>query len=328
MAVTAGWDIAAAVRAAEKRIRPFVRQTPVESSVRFGELVGCRALVKLENLQHTGSFKIRGALSALLALDTRARERGVVAASTGNHGAAVAFAARRLGSRATVYVPRSASATKVDAIRRLGGEVIIHGDDGIEAEIRARRDAGRAEMTYVSPYNDPAVVGGQGTIGVELERQVEDFDALFVAVGGGGLVSGVAGYLAERRPGVRIVGCSPENSAVMDASVRAGRVLEIESKATLSDGTAGGVESSAITLEPCRLLVDDWIRVSEGEIRAAMLEFIEAHHLLVEGSAGVALAAFLKAATNLGVERGVIVACGGNISLETLRCVLERQSRA
>ena len=154
-----------------------------------------------------------------------------------------------------------------------------------------------------------------------------DFDGLFVAVGGGGLISGIAGYLAEARPDVRVVGCSPENSAVMDASVQAGGILELESLPTLSDGTAGGVEAGAITFEPCRLLVDDWVQVSEEEIGAALVDFIEAHHLLIEGSAAVAIAAFLKAAEDLGIRRGVIVSCGGNISLQTLAGLVDREGR-
>ena len=314
---TAALDIAAAVRAAEERIRPYIRETPLERSVRLEELSNRATFVKLENLQHTGSFKVRGALSALLALGERA-EQGVIAASTGNHGAAVAFAARRVGAPAIVYVPEGASATKVQAIRRLGATVRLHGSDPVEAELRAREVAERDNLAYISPYNDAAVIGGQGTLGVEIDRQLDDFDTVFVSVGGGGLISGVAGYLSEVRGGVRIVGCSAQHSAVMDASVRSGRILDLPSLPTLSDGTAGGVERESITFESCRLLVDDWVTVSEEEIAAAMLDFIDAHHLLIEGAAGVALAAYLKAAERLDVGRAVVVVCGGNVSLATL----------
>jgi threonine dehydratase len=203
--------------------------------------------------------------------------------------------------------------------------VEVHGSDGLEAELEARRVARDEDLAYVSPYNDASVIAGQGTVGVELERQLDAFDTLFVAVGGGGLISGVAGYLEQARGGVRVVACSPERSAVLEESVRAGRVLGLVSGETLSDGTAGGVEPGAITLETCRRLVDDWVRVSEEEIAAAMLEFIGAHHLLIEGAAGVAVAGFLKAAERLAGERSVVVICGGNISLDTLRALLARR---
>ena len=320
-----GEAVVRAVSAAEMRLRPHLRETPLEPSDRLAELSGVATWLKLENLQHTGSFKVRGALNALSSLDRPRRGRGVVAASTGNHGAAVAFAAQRLGTRATVYVPETASPTKVAAIRRLGGEIVPHGSDGVEAEIEGRRVAAATDRAYVSPYNDPAVVFGQGTVGAELARQGDPPEAVFVAVGGGGLIAGIAAYLKSLHPEVRIVGCSPEASAVMDESVRRGRIVEMPSRPTLSDGTAGGVEPGAITFEPCRELVDEWVRVSEAEIRRAMVEILEAHHQLIEGSAGVAVAALVKAGADLGIGRATVVLCGGNLSVDTLREVLNRE---
>jgi len=317
------FDIAAEVRAAEERIRPFVRQTPLEESAALGEATGCSCWVKLENLQHTGSFKLRGALNKLLTLSRGDLERGVLAASTGNHGAAVAYAARQLGATATIFVPQTASPTKVDAIRRLGAAVTFVGQDGIEAERQARAESEASGRVYVSPYNDPVVIGGQGTVGLEIERQLASLEAVFVAVGGGGLIGGIAGYLEERWPDLVVVGCSPARSAVMHASVEAGRLLDMESGPTLSDGTAGGVEIDAITFEPCRRLVDEWVDVSEEAIAAAMRLFMESHHQLIEGSAGVALAACQEMAGGLGVENVAVVVCGANISLETLQSVLE-----
>ncbi len=312
-------SIAAGVVEAEARIRAHIRCTPLEPSPRFEELGGAPCWVKLENLQRTGSFKVRGALNGILSLEPSQRDRGVVVASTGNHGAAAAFAAERVGTSALVFVPETASATKLAAIERLGAEIRKVGQDGVEAEMAAREHAASTGLPYVSPYNDPVVVAGQGTVGVEIARQLPEVDAVFVAVGGGGLISGIGGYLAEHCPAARIFGCSPEKSAVMDASVRAGRILDLESEPTLSDGTAGGVEKGAITLETCSELVDEWFLVSEDEIRIAMLDFIEAHHMLIEGAAAVALAAFVREAARLGVERAVVVSCGANVSLTTLR---------
>lgn len=325
LVVGPGEPFVEATRAAEALLRPHLRETPVEASPRLDEITGARTWLKLENLQHTGSFKARGALHKLLSLTPEERARGVVAASTGNHGAAVAWAGQRVDTSVTVFVPRGTSPTKLTAMRRAGAETVVHGTDGIEAELAARREARQSSRVYVSPYNDPVIVVGQATMGVELERQIDDLEVLFVAVGGGGLVSGLAAYLKSLHPDLRIVGCSPEASPVMDESVRRGRIVELPSAPTLSDGTAGGVEPGSITFEPCRELVDEWVRVSEEEIRAAMLEIIDAHHQLIEGSAAVAVAALVKRGRELSRARVGVVICGGNVALETLRSAVAEE---
>ena len=320
-------DVAREVLAAEERIRPHVRETPVELSHVLGELGGARVWLKLENLQATGSFKLRGATSKLLSLGALERARGVVAASSGNHGLGVAHALRAAGGRGVVFVPEGASPTKVEAIRAYGVEVREVRGDPVRAERAARRWAEEEGLVYVSPYNDPAVVGGQGTVGVELARQLGRIDAVFVALGGGGLISGVAGYLRSLGEtvlgrGLEVVACSPESSPVMHESVRAGRILELDSAPTLSDGTAGGVEEGAITFELCRRLVDRFVLVSEEEIAAAMRLVIGRHHTLIEGAAGAAVAGYLKAKERYRGRNVAIVLCGANVSLETLRRVL------
>jgi threonine dehydratase len=279
---------------------------------------------KLENLQHTGSFKVRGAMSKLCALTSEDLARGVVTASTGNHGAAVAYCARKLGTAGVVFVPEDASPTKVQAIERLGAQVRYYGKDCVEAEVHARRYAAEHEQTYVPPYNDPLVVAGQGTVGVELERQLERIDAVYISLGGGGLVSGIAAYLKSVRPSIKIVGCSPENSQVMIQSVAAGRILDLPSLPTLSDGTAGGIERGSITFGLCRELVDEYVTVTENEIAESLRLFIDAHHMLIEGSAAVAVASYMKTRDRSGGTEGniVLVICGANISVETLRAVL------
>ena len=198
------------VRLAEQRIRPHIRETYVEESPLLAESGAASVQLKLENLQHTGSFKVRGAMNKLLAMTEEELARGVVAASTGNHGAAVAFGLGRLGARGIVFVPETAAPGKVRAVERLGAEVRHVGQDCLEAEAAAREHCAAHGMTYLSPYNDPQVVGGQGTLGVELDRQLEEIDTVFVSLGGGGLVAGVAGFLKAVRPGIRIVACSPE----------------------------------------------------------------------------------------------------------------------
>jgi threonine dehydratase len=198
----------------------------------------------------------------------------------------------------------------------------VHGHDPAETEIHARAYAADERLCFVSPYNDPLIIGGQGTIGVELERQLESFDAVFVALGGGGLISGIAGYLKSVRPEVRVVACSPQNSAVMMRSVEAGKILELPSAPTLSDGTAGGVEPGAITFELCRELVDDYVAVTEDEIAESLRVFLRTHPMLIEGAAAVAVAALLRASEKFVGKDVVILLCGANIGPETLKDVL------
>ncbi len=315
------WDVAREVEAAESRIRPHIRETPlIEAAISGG--AGPRVYFKCENLQHTGSFKARGALSKLLALSPAEIARGIVTASTGNHGAAVAFAARRVGARAVVYVPEGASPTKIAAIERLGGEIRRFGQDSIESELRARTEAENAGAVFVSPYNDRQVVGGQGTIGIEIARTLDAIDIVYVSIGGGGLIAGIAGWLKARRPGIRIVGVQPENSQVMRQSVLAGRMLDLPSLPTLSDGTAGGVELDTITFPIVRDCVDEILTVSEDEIASAMRGFMAVEHMLIEGAAGATLAGLAQQQAALIGKTAIVVLCGANIALEKLKSIL------
>lgn len=307
---------------AEHRIRPFIRETPLESAAYLNDISGASVYFKLENLQHTGSFKARGALNKLLSLTPEQRERGVVAASSGNHGAAVAFGMRRLGIRGKIFVPEDASPAKISAIRRLDAEVELNGPDCVVTEKYARQFADENCMIYLSPYNDPQVIAGQGTIAVELHRQLEQIDEVFIALGGGGMISGIAVYLKAVLGSVKIIGCSPENSPVMSQSVKAGRILDMESLPTFSDGTAGGVEADAITFPLCQQYVDEFVEVSEKEIIDAFRQFLEHQHLLVEGAAAVPIAAFLKNKSASKDKTAVIILCGANIGLADLKAVL------
>ncbi|MGI9287788.1 MAG: threonine/serine dehydratase, partial [Pseudomonadales bacterium] len=275
--------------AAENRIRPYVKETPLEPSLVLGD-GDTQVFLKLENLQYTGSFKLRGATNKLLSLNDADKAHGVVTASSGNHGAATAYAAQKLGVRVLVFAPEQASTTKIEAIKRLGAEVRLHGDDGVITERYARTYAVENGMPYISPYNDLDVVAGQGSVGVELTKQCADLDAVFIAVGGGGLISGTAAALKNVNPDVQVIACSPANSAVMIESLKAGEILDLASKPTFSDGTAGGVEENAVTFELCQQLVDDFVLVSEDEIKAALKSFLATQHLLIEGAAAVVLA--------------------------------------
>lgn len=321
-------ELPAAIEAAAKRVRAHIRQTDALLSRSLSERTGAEVFLKPECLQVTGSFKARGALNRVLSLSRADLGRGVVTASTGNHGAAVAFAGEVAGAAVEVFVPHNASAGKIAAIERYGATVRRHGSDAVEAEVEARRVAESEGRTYVSPYNDPLVIAGQGTIGLELERQLGVPDALFAALGGGGLIGGLAGWFRGDGGSVpHLVGCSPERSMVMIESVRAGRVLDLPSGETISDGTAGGVEPGAITLPLVRDLVDELVPVAEERIEESLIDFVEAEHLLIEGSAAVPIAALLATGRRWRGKRVVVVLCGANIGTETLRGVLERRRR-
>jgi threonine dehydratase len=314
-------SIAAAARAASQRIETMIRRTPVVRAPELSNDVDGDVYLKLENLQFTGSFKLRGASNRLLTLSAEERERGCVVASSGNHGAAVAYALEKLGAPGIVFVPEHASAAKLGAIRRHGAEVRFFGTDGLDTEAHAREFAREQGMFYVSPYNDPEVVAGQGTCGIEIAEEIEGVDTVFVAVGGGGLISGVGSVLKVRDAGVRIYGCQPTASAVMAHSIAAGRILDLPSGPTLSDGTAGGIEPRSITFDLCQALVDDFILVDEPEIAAAMRDFRVRFGQTIEGAAGVAIAA-LRARPELAAGRkAALVICGGNVAQETLELI-------
>ncbi len=305
-------------REAARRIRDFVVETPLVYSSVFSDMTGANVYFKLENRQTTGSFKLRGATNRLMTLTDAARSKGCVAASSGNHGAAVACAMQKLDASGTIFVPERTSGTKVDAIRAYGSKVVFFGTDGLDTEQHARDFAQRNGMTYLSPYNDRAVVAGQGTCGVEIAEQLPEVDSVFIAVGGGGLIGGVGSVLKQQGSGIRIIGCQPEASAVMAHSIAAGKIVELQSEPTLSDGTAGGIEAGAITFPLNRLVVDEFVLVEEQQIAEAMQLFMEAEGDIIEGAAGVAIAGLLELRESVQGQNVVVIVCGGNISRRKL----------
>lgn len=306
---------------AANRIGPYIRETPLEHSPYFSEISGASVYFKLENLQHTGSFKLRGASNGLMSLTVEQRDAGCVAASSGNHGAAVAYAMRELGISGVIFVPEQTSTAKIDAIRGYGGDVRFFGTDGLDTEQYARQFATENNMYYVSPYNDVSVIAGQATCGIEIARQLPGIDAAFIAIGGGGLMSGVGSVLKTYRPRLKLFGCQPAASAVMAHSVAAGRILDLPSEPTLSDGTAGGIEPGAITFALCQELVDDFVLLSEDEIAAAMRDYMAAEKQPIEGAAGVAIAALAQQKDAIKGMQVAVLICGGNISKGKLDAV-------
>jgi threonine dehydratase len=294
----------------------------LDESPYFSEITGANVYMKLENLPHTGSFKLRGAFNKVLSLTPEQRLPGCVTASSGNHGAAIAYAMKKLGVTGVIFVPEQTSSVKVDAIKRAGGDVRFFGTDGLDTETHAREYAEENEMVYLSPYNDADVIAGQGTVSVELAKQLSQIDAVFVAVGGGGLISGVGSFIKSVNPAVEVVSCQPAASAVMTESVKAGKILDLPSDPTLSDGTAGGIEAGSMTFDICRDVVGRYITVSEEQIAHAMREFIDSHHMLLEGAAGVAVAGLLEVASDYVGKNVVVIICGGNVSRDTLKKVI------
>lgn len=313
--------LATAVAAAAERLRGLVLQTPVVPCAWLSRRTGAPVQLKLENLQSTGSFKLRGATHALLRLSPAQRARGVVAASSGNHGLGIAAAAAAVGAAATVLVPSTTPPAKREAIAALGASVRVYGDDCVATELEARREATASGRAYISPYNDAEVMAGQGTVAVELLAQWPAVEVVYVAVGGGGLLSGMAAFGRQHRPEVEWVACSPAASPAMADCVRQGRIVEVECGPTWSDSTAGGVEPGALTFPLCQQLATRWIEVDEAAIAAALRDSLQHQHLLLEGAAGVALAACQQDRALRG-RPAAVIACGSNLPLDLLRRLL------
>lgn len=303
-------DLVVLIETACNRIYGLVRQTPVARLP-----VSARVYAKLEQLQVTGSFKVRGATNKILSLSSEEAVAGVVTSSTGNHGLGVAAAAQFRGVDAEVFLSSQVSEAKWQRIASYGARIRRVGNNPLDAEIAARAAADESGRAYVSPYNDWQVVAGQGTIAVELLRQIDHVDAVFIAAGGGGLISGIGSYLRVRSPQTEIVGCWPENSRVLYECLRAGRIIEFPESCTLSESTAGGVESGSITFELTRTAMNRGVLVSEGAILDAM-KWARERDWVIEGSAGVALAAFFQQAAEYEDKSVAIVFCGGNLSPE------------
>ncbi|EOF8196665.1 threonine/serine dehydratase [Yersinia enterocolitica] len=305
-----------AIKEAHQALRPQVRVTPLEYSPLLSQHSGCEIYLKCEHLQHTGSFKFRGASNKLRLLTDEQRQRGVITASTGNHGQAMALAGKLAGVKATIYAPEQAAAIKLEAIRALGGEVELIPGDALNAELAADSAAQQQGKIYISPYNDRQIIAGQGTCGMEVVEQQPDLDAVFVAVGGGGLISGIATVLKKLSDKTQIIGCWPANATSMYTSLVNGKIQEVAEQETLSDGTAGGVEPGAITFALCQQLIDQKVLVSEQEIKDAMRLIAHTDRWMIEGAAGVALAAALKQAPLWQGKKVAVVLCGKNIVLK------------
>jgi threonine dehydratase len=312
------------IEAAAKRIAGHVVEPACLPSVRLSEATGMQIYCKPEYLQRTGSFKERGARNALALLPADQQKRGVIAASAGNHALGVACHSQMLGIPATVVMPKFAPLTKIVNCRRLGARVVLEGGNIAEARSHADTIAAAEGLAYINGFDDPAIIAGQGTIGLEIARQVSDADAVIVPIGGAGLIAGIALALKTLKPGVQIIGVEPKRAASFTAALGAGRPVAVPMLPTLADGLAvpkAGDNAFALA----RGLVDRTVLVGEQALALAILRLIELEKAVVEGAGAAGLAACLAGAVpELKGKKVVLPLCGGNIDLTTLGRVIER----
>ena len=312
---------------ARRRIAPIARRTPLVSSPWLTQHVGAPVFLKLESLQETGSFKIRGAANKLLSLSADERGRGVITVSSGNHGRAVSYVARQLGVNAVVCVSERVPGNKVEAIQRLGAEVVVYGQSYDEAEAHAFRMQEERGLTWVHPFDDPFVIAGQGTIGLELLQDLPGVDTVVVPLSGGGLISGIALALKSANRAIRVIGVSMDRSPVMVHSLRAGRPIEMEEEETIADALAGGIGlNNRYTFRMVQRTVDETALVSEEEIAEAMACVLEKHHLVVEGGGAVGIAALLHRRVREVGHSAVVIISGGNVDLPLLLEVAQKHA--
>jgi threonine dehydratase len=312
------------IEAARDRIAGAVFYSDCRHSIPLSEATGAQIFCKFENAQRTGSFKERGARNALAQLSSDQKKRGVIAASAGNHAQALAYQGKVLGIPATVVMPQYAPLIKVTNCQRFGANVVLHGHDFAEARAHAHELAAEKGLAYIDGYDDPAIIAGQGTLGLEILDQVKDIDAVIVPVGGAGLIAGVSLAIKNARPKTKVIAVEAENVASFSEAVKAGKPAKIDLKPTLADGLAipkVGANAFAIAREH----VDQTITVTEEQIAIAILRLIELEKAVVEGAGATPLAAILSGRLpDLAAKRVVLPLCGGNIDPNILSRVIER----
>ena len=304
---------------AQREIKKSIYRTQIVKSPWLKEFVNAECYLKLENLQNTGSFKIRGATNKILSVDDMERKQGVIAVSSGNHGRAVAAVAQRLNIPAVICISETVPRNKVQAIRDMGAEIVIAGKSYDEASEGAEKLQMERGLTMVNPFDDPYVIAGQGTIGLELIEDLPEIDAVIVPLSGGGLLGGIALTLKSVNPKIRTIGVSMDRGAAMFESLKAGKIVEVVEEPTLADALVGGIgNNNAYTFPLIQKYVDDIILVSEQEIAAGMTFALGRHQLVVEGGGAVGMAAVLAGKVkNIG-EKTAIVISGGNVDLPVL----------
>ena len=314
---------------ARQIIAPLVLRTPLIHSPQLTELVGSSVYLKTENLQQTGSFKIRGASNKMLNLTEEESARGVITISSGNHGRAVSYIAKRLGIHAVICMSSRVPSNKVEAIKSLGAEVVIHGDSYEEAEIHALQLQEERGLTMIASFDDPLVIAGQGTIGLEVLEDLPEVDTIIAPLSGGSLMSGIALTMKSASPTIRTIGVSMDRAPVMYHSLRAGKPIKMEEEDTIADALVGNIGlNNKYTFRMVQQYVDDVVLVSDEEIAEAMRFALKAHHLVVEGGGAVGIAALLHRRVSRVGRNVVVVLSGSNVSLPLLLTLVSANSSA
>jgi threonine dehydratase len=313
------------IQTAREDIIPYVKCTPLTHSVYLSKLCCAKIYLKLENQQITNSFKVRGAFNKLLHLTKREERLGIITASAGNHGQAVAYAAQKLGFSARIVVPTTTPHVKIEGIRRWGADLVLFGDCYDEAEAHAKELAKKDGCAYISPYNDPLIIAGHGTVGLEIVEALSNVDAIIVPVGGGGLISGISIAAKGLKPDVEIVGVQSEASPVMYDSLKAGKIVEAPKVKTIAEGLSGGIEKGALTFEIAKQCVDRMLLVKEATIRRAIALLYAHERIVAEGSGAAAIAPLLEDAPSFKGKRVACVVTGGNIDDELLKEILSTE---
>lgn len=309
------------IQAAARRLQGAVLQTPCVESRTLSQITGAQVYLKFENLQFTASFKERGALNKLLLLSDAERARGVIAMSAGNHAQGVAYHAQRLGLRAVIVMPRFTPGVKVERTRGFGAEVVLHGDSLAEARAHAYQLAQEQQLTFVHPYDDEAIAAGQGTLALEMLEAQPDLDMLIVAIGGGGLIAGVATAAKAVRPGIEVVGVQTQRFPSMFNALRQAELPMGTS--TIAEGIAV-TQPGTVTQAIVQRCVDDLLLVDEGDIEQAVLMLLEIEKTLVEGAGAVGLAALLRHPERFRDKKVGLILSGGNIDPMLLAAIIER----
>ena len=315
-------DVPQLVQDAVERTRDYLTPTPLEFSRYLSDQIEGEVWLKLDLVQRTASFKYRGAINKVLSLTEEELDQGVVTASTGNYALAVAEAMRQRGRRATVYVAKDMEESRLNILKSHGLDLVIFGNLAWDAELEARRVGDEEGKIYVSPYNDPMVIGGQGTCGYEISQQLPDVDAALFACGAGGLLTGSSGWLKSHNPYIETYGVSPANSPVMYESMRNKKMITMDTETTLADTCAGCVDLDSITLDLCLRHVNEIMLLSEDEIAASIRTLFEQHRLVSEGSGALGAGGILKYKERFRSKKVVAVVCGRNIDLDVFKTII------